>query len=316
MSARVIARPRLDADRRRRTVTTPEGIALTFTVASRASRFGALAIDLSIVFAAMLALTIALMLLVFGVVQSPDTLVERGEGPAALVLQFFAGLWIVSMFLFRNAYFLFFELRPRGATPGKRMAGIRVAARDGGQLTAEAVIARNLLRDIELFLPIVFIAQASAAGGDTGLASLAGLAWLAAILALPIVTRDRLRAGDIVAGSWVVEAPRARLAALLAAGPAARDGRSVVTGARLRFSDAELAVYGEYELVTLERVLRDGRPENVVAVAEAICAKIGWEPGRGDERAFLEAYYTQLRARLEKGMRFGKRKADKFDREG
>ena len=35
------ARPRLDSDRRRRSVTTSEGIALGFTVASRASRAGA-----------------------------------------------------------------------------------------------------------------------------------------------------------------------------------------------------------------------------------------------------------------------------------
>ena len=46
--------------------------------------------------------------------------------------------------------------------------------------------------------------------------------------------------------------------------------------------------------------------------SEAICRKIGWNPGSGDERAFLEAYYAQLRARLESNMRFGKRKADKF----
>ena len=45
---------------------------------------------------------------------------------------------------------------------------------------------------------------------------------------------------------------------------------------------------------------------------EAICRKIGWDPGHGDERAFLEAYYTQLRARLETNLRMGKRKADKF----
>ena len=80
-----------------------------------------------------------------------------------------------------------------------------------------------------------------------------------------------------------------------------------------RLSDED--IYGEYELQTLERVLRDERTENMVAVAEAICRKIGWEPGRpgvrGDERAFLGAYYAQLRGRLEKGMRFGKRKADK-----
>ena len=71
-------------------------------------------------------------------------------------------------------------------------------------------------------------------------------------------------------------------------------------------------MYGEYELQTLERVLRDARPEAMAAVAETICRKIGWNAGAGDERAFLESFYAQLRARLEGGMRFGKRKADKF----
>ena len=45
---------------------------------------------------------------------------------------------------------------------------------------------------------------------------------------------------------------------------------------------------------------------------EAICRKIGWEPGSGDEREFLEAFYAALRKHLEGGMRFGKRKKDKF----
>ena len=61
----------------------------------------------------------------------------------------------------------------------------------------------------------------------------------------------------------------------------------------------------------LERVLRENREDALVDVAQTICAKIGWNSGNGDERAFLEAYYTQLRARLERGMRFGQRKADK-----
>ena len=59
-------------------------------------------------------------------------------------------------------------------------------------------------------------------------------------------------------------------------------------------------------------MLREGRPEAMAAVHEAICRKIGWNPGVGDERAFLEAFYAQLRARLEADLRFGKRKADKF----
>jgi plasmid replication initiation protein len=109
----------------------------------------------------------------------------------------------------------------------------------------------------------------------------------------------------------VVEAPKIRLAAALSTAGASR-GRSELTGAAYQFGEAELSVYGEYELQTLERVLRTGRPEALVAVHAAICRKIGWNPGAGDERAFLEAFYAQLRARLEGGMRFGKRKADKF----
>ena len=89
-------------------------------------------------------------------------------------------------------------------------------------------------------------------------------------------------------------------------------GKSVVSGAQYTFSDEELEVYGEYELKVLETVLRDGRQAAMEQVHGTICGKIGWNPGAGDERAFLEAFYAQLRAKLEGGMRFGKRKADKF----
>jgi len=314
--AKVPYRPELETAKRRRRIVTPEGIALDFIVASRGSRAGAVMIDLILIGTAMLVSTLLLILLLFGALQVPENLIENGEGPAARALQLCAVLWIVAMFLFRNAYFLFFELRPRGATPGKRLAGIRIAARNGGQLTAEAVIARNLTRDIELFLPALFLMQAGMSGSGMGAATLAGAAWLTVILAIPIANRDHLRAGDIVSGSWVVEAPRSRLATVLATGPASHSGRSEVSGAQFRFGEAELAVYGEYELQVLERVLRDNSRENMVAVTETICRKVGWEPGRGDERAFLEAYYTQLRARLEKGMRFGKRKADKHAGDG
>lgn len=117
----------------------------------------------------------------------------------------------------------------------------------------------------------------------------------------------------LVAGTWVVEAPRTRLAETLSTqGAAATRGASAVTGARYEFGEAELSVYGEKELQTLEKMLRDARPEALEAVHATICRKIGWNPGAGDERAFLEAFYAQLRAKLEGDMRFGKRKADKF----
>jgi hypothetical protein len=189
---------------------------------------------------------------------------------------------------------------------------VRIAARDGGRLTAEMVLARNLLRDIELFLPIMLVVAAAGDGGEElGPAGLAATAWFLTFALFPCFNRDRLRAGDVIAGTWVVESPKRKLEAVLSTTGAAANGASLTTGAAYRFGENELAIYGEFELQTLERVLREDRVEALVAVHEAICAKLGWHPGAGDERAFLEAYYTQLRARLEGGMRMGRRKADK-----
>ena len=295
---------------RQRVMVTPEGIALPVVLASRGARFGALMIDLILIGLAMVLATVAIGLLAGGTAKLGFE-ADQAKGAARHALDFLFLLWVAAIFLFRNAYFLFFELGPRGATPGKRMVGIRIAARDGGRLSAEMVIARNLLRDIELFLPAVLLVGASAEGTDMGPVMLGATAWFLVFALFPFFNRDRLRAGDLIAGSWVLEAPKRKLEAAMSLGHAAR-GTSAATGAAYRFGEAELAIYGEFELQTLERVLRENRPEALSAVSEAICRKIGWNPGAGDERAFLEAYYTQLRARLEGGMRMGKRKADKY----
>ena len=291
---------------RGRTILTPEGISLPVTVASRGARVGALLLDFTILY---LGLVIFFLLTawIFGGVMSEvmEGLEENASGAA----EFLIVVYIVILFMVRYGYFLAFELGPRGATPGKRITGMRVAARDGGRLTAEAVIARNLLRDIELFLPLVFIMVAPS--GEMGLAGAAGAAWFLIFMAFPFFNKDAMRAGDVIAGTWVLEAPRTKLADTLSTQGAA-DGTSELTGASYDFSDEELSIYGEHELQTLERVLRAGQEESISAVHATICRKIGWNPGAGDERAFLEAYYAQLRARLEGGMRFGKRKRDKF----
>ena len=302
--------PRRDGDDRRRTLITAEGIALPLVLASRGARFGALALDLVFIGLFIILATIAAAFAAGGLANLSES---AGAGTSmGHALEFLFILWMAAMFLARNAWFMAFELGPRGATPGKRLTGVRIAARGGGKLSAEMVIARNLLRDVELFLPIVFLLSASD-GGDMGAAGIASAAWFLVFALFPLFNRDRLRAGDLIAGTWVVEAPRRKLKAAMSTRETAHAGQSTATGATYRFGEAELAIYGEYELQTLERVLREDRPEALVAVAEAICRKIGWSPGEGDERAFLDAYYTQLRARLEAQMRFGKRKADKHD---
>lgn len=291
-------------DRRRRQVTTPEGVPLPFTIGARGARALALLLDQILIVATMAGLSYLLFTLAKAINLKANA---NGDflGQAVVVV------WVVVMFLFRHIWFLYFELGPRGATPGKRALGLRVAARDGGRLTTEAVVARNFLRDIELTLPVIFVSTALIQGEDATVAGWAGAAWFLIFAFFPFFNRDALRAGDVVAGTWVVEAGRDRLKAALSTGAGAQ-GRSTLTESRYAFGEAELSIYGEYELQVLERVLRENKEEALVDVAQAICTKIGWNSGRGDERAFLEAYYTQLRARLERGMRFGQRKADKF----
>ncbi|NVE95832.1 RDD family protein [Altererythrobacter lutimaris] len=293
-------------DKRRRVVVTPEGVAMPVTVASRGARVAALLLDFFILYIGMFLFFMLILWMAAGVFE--DAMAEAEESVSGAG-EFLVIVIILFFFLARYGYFLAFELGPRGATLGKRACGIRIAARDGGRLTAEAVIARNLLRDIEMFLPIAFLLTAPS--GDMGNAGIAGMIWFVLFMAFPFFNKDALRAGDVVAGTWVVEAPRTKLADALSTQGAA-DGRSDLTGTTYEFGEAELAIYGEHELQTLERVLRAGDDKAMGAVHEAICNKIGWAPGAGDERAFLEAFYAQLRARLESDMRFGKRKADKF----
>ena len=292
--------------KRQRVMLTPEGIALPITVASRGARVGALLLDFTILYFGMMVIFMLAVWLFAGLM---DEIVAGMEEQVSGAAEFLIILFILLMFLARYGYFLIQELGPRGATLGKRITGIRIAARDGGRLTAEAVIARNLLRDIELFMPIAFLMVAPS--GEMGSAGLAGLAWFMVFMAFPFFNRDALRAGDVIAGTWVVEAPRAKLADTLSTKGAVK-GPSNITGTNYEFSEEELAIYGEHELQTLERVLRNDREEAITAVHATICRKIGWNPGAGDERAFLEAYYGQLRARLEADLRFGKRKRDKF----
>lgn len=288
------------ADRRARQIVTPEGVALPFRVASRTARIAALLLDYAIILAASLASTFLAAILaanVLGIGQGP-----MGNWAGEFL---FAG-WLVLLFAVWNGYFIVFEMGPRGATPGKRANGLRVAAHDGGRLSPEAVIARNLLRQVEIFLPLVLLAGASS--GQGGAAGLAAFVWFACIAAIPLLNRDALRAGDFVAGTWVVEAPRTRLPDSLTGPPA-----STVHSPGFGFTAAQLEVYGEKELVTLERVLRSGDARTLEAVRRAIARKLemGAEAAGKDDRAFLEAYYTQLRARLEGGMRLGRRKRDK-----
>lgn len=310
------------AAKRTRIITTPEGLALPLLLAPRGTRAGALMLDVMIILFSLILFHIGLIAVAGGLVSGAGGGIASAPSGAAEFLQI---VLIIAVFLGWYGYFLVQELGPRGATLGKRIMGIRVAARRGERLTPEAVIARNLLRDIEIFYPLGFILVTifqSLAGEDTGALVWAAAGWFALFALLPFFNRDALRAGDIIAGTWVVEAPRIRLAGALSApapAPASTADARLAPAPPVpayRFAPEELGVYGIRELQVLEKMLRDADPPALATVHGAICRKLGRDPDAGpsggDPRPFLEAFYAALREKLEKDMRFGKRKADKF----
>lgn len=271
---------------RRRQLVTPEGVDLGVVLGDMGQRAGAFLLDAMLLGLVLVVLT---LIAVFGV---------YGVGEKAL--QPVAVIWLLGFFVLRNGYFIAMEMRPRAATFGKRIVGLRVVARDGGRLTGDAVIARNLMREIEIFLPLSFIAGS---GGDATTSWL-GFGWTGIFLLFPWFNRDRLRVGDLLAGTWVIQTRSRKLVGDLAgAGHAAE----------YRFTAEQLAVYGVYELETLEALLRKSEPAARLDVAQAIIDKIGWGEDVADVDAFLNAYYTALRAQMEQGLLFGKRRVDKHD---
>lgn len=270
---------------RRRSFVTPEGVDLQLELGGAGTRAAAFLIDVTLMLIVMVAATLALF-----------ALDKATQADIAKIL------WLIGAFVLRNGWFVLFEMGGRGATPGKRLMRLRVVARDGARLTAGAVLARNAMREIEVFLPLSFLGAQAAAGTADAFLTIFAMLWTGIFLFFPLFNRDRLRIGDLVAGTWVVQTAVSTLAADLA--PANDLPRRI-------FPETALALYGNYELQALEDVIRGGDDLARITVAAAIRRKAGL-PDDGDDDGFLADYYAALCARLEGGLLVGRRRLDKL----
>ena len=280
----------------RRQIMTPEGVPLSVELADYGERMIAFVIDLVIWFLLMLAILIPLVSAI-------------GVGGGSLIA---ISIALFIAFLIRNLYFVAFELAWRGATPGKRLTGLRVIDRAGGPLVPSAIVARNLTREIETFIPVgVLLTMQKGAGGAVDLANLGVAVWMLFFAALPFINRDRMRGGDLLAGTLVISLPKRVLLDDL-----------VERKTKFAFTEQQLQAYGAFELQVLEELLR--RPVTADSlrllkeVCDKICNKIGWptpvEPA--EMMPFLREFYTAERAFLEREQLFGKARADKYAGKG
>ncbi len=277
--------------RRERMLVTPDGVPLRIEVADPGERASAFAADFIVTAVGAYLLLVAARFLF--------ELLGGAPGEVTLAAATFAA------FLVRNAYFVCFEMLWSGTTPGKRALGLRVIDRHGGALSAAAVVARNLTREVEIFFPLGMIVSAGSwlfAPWEIFPVAL----WLLLTSALPLLNRDRLRAGDLIGGTIVIAVPKKVLLDEL-----------VLDKRAFRFSDEQLQRYGILELHVLEDVLRRTDPFSreplVLEIAQRIARKIGW-PAPVEPRTaytFLRDFYAAQREYLELRKHLGDERADK-----
>lgn len=272
-------------------IVPPEGVPVAFVIATGGARFGAQFLDIIITFGGLF----LFLLLAFYL-----NILDWGLLGTLLFLLFF---------FLRVPYYIFTELVWNGRTLGKRIVKTRVISADGTRLTPHQIVARNLMKEVEVFLPVTTLVYVSFEGGWTGWML---FAWMLGVLLVPLFNKRRMRLGDMIAGTVVVEQPKASLLLDLAGHVARPDNEFV-------FDQSHLGIYGRHELHALEGILRT-RPRTHEAekrlseVVVTIQRKINYvetlKPK--DHWAFLTDFYRQQRQFLEGRQLFGDARENKF----
>lgn len=233
----------------RLTISTPEGVELTLTLAGVGSRFVAALVDAVIQWGLIGAAGLVLFL-TEGFGAGDDV------GAAIFALVFFVVLFV---------YDVAFEVLASGRTPGKRWNGLRVV-RDGGQpigFLSSAI--RNLLRVVD-FLPSVYL---------VGITSI-------------FVTRKNQRVGDLVARTVVVRelraAPQAPGAIARPARPAPEALPAWDTSA---ITSAELGAVRDF-LDRRREIAPDARRSVAVTLESRLRPKVAGVPDEVHGERFLE----------------------------
>lgn len=157
-------------------VLTPESVEFVYELGGLGSRMAAVLIDHLIVFLALLALWFVGCLL---------------AGLAMIVGGAIAAVAIAGSFLLYFGYFVYFEWRWNGQTPGKRIMDLRVIDDRGMNIDAFQALTRNLFRAVDM-MPFLFALDYIA----VGFYAIGGIAaWL---------SPRQKRLGDWAAGTLVV----------------------------------------------------------------------------------------------------------------
>ena len=158
-------------------VATGESVAFSYELAGLGSRFLAVFIDMAIQLLVAIAVTLLLVWIISAVPNRDVVTVPVSKIGQAIV----TSIYVISSFMLFFGYFIFFEWRYNGRTPGKRVLGIRVL-RDGGfPVDFTASVVRNVVRIFEV-----------------------ALGFYAVSAVVTLLSPENRRLGDMAAGTIVV----------------------------------------------------------------------------------------------------------------
>jgi uncharacterized RDD family membrane protein YckC len=173
------------------------------------------------------------------------------------------------LFLIFWAYYPLFELLWRGRTPGKRAQRLRVQRTDGQPAGGAAIVVRNLIRIVDVFL-LPFLAVISM-----------------------IVTSRAQRLGDLAAGTMVVR--ERRLTAPRAMAPPSRSDLPAVDATGL--SERDYDVIRSF-LVRRSSLEPSARWRLAAQLASTLRGRVGSMPEGMSDEATLEAVAQAYRGRF------------------
>ena len=143
-------------------VVTPERVELSFPIAGMGSRFSAAILDTFF-----LGLIDAAVFLIFLLGLNP---IAEAGGYLWSVL---VAIEIIVLFAISFGYYIYFEYKNNGQTPGKRRMKIRVIKYGGLPVDFTAVMIRNLMRPVDVLLfasaigfLVIFLSKQSQRTGD------------------------------------------------------------------------------------------------------------------------------------------------------
>ena len=198
---------------RRVQIETPEQTVLSYTLAGVGSRAAAALVDLFIIVAFEVALSLLLS-------EISSVFFGRASG-----VQKMSSSWVVAVvglvgFALMWGYYVFFEAIWDGQTPGKRWLSIRVVQDGGYSVSFGASAVRNLVRFVDI-QPVPLY--------GVGLVSIT-------------ISKSGKRIGDIAAGTMVVHEQRALITSAVRSAPDAAATPAITS----RLTEDEFALLGRF----------------------------------------------------------------------